>query len=250
MSLYEATAKREVRYWSERMQKHPSITNKITENVQKTINQMIPEKIHNVITAGIREMIKAVQTGSKYIAPKPQQCESLQVCEARVDERIKFYTTTGAAEGGITGAGGFLMSFVDFPVLLSLKIKLLFDIAALYGYDVKDYKERIFILYVFQMTFSSKKERKKVYELVANFEQEKHKLPEDINQYDWRTLQQQYRDYIDLAKLAQMVPYIGAAVGFVANWQLVKKLGNTAKQAYRLRYFQQKNELTPIPITG
>ncbi|NLK44793.1 MAG: EcsC family protein, partial [Tissierellia bacterium] len=30
-----------------------------------------------------------------------------------------------------------------------------------------------------------------------------------MNQFDWRTFQQEYRDYIDLAKLAQMLPGVG-----------------------------------------
>ena len=36
-----------------------------------------------------------------------------------------------------------------------------------------------------------------------------------MNQFDWRTFQQEYRDYIDLAKLAQMLPGVGAVVGFL-----------------------------------
>jgi hypothetical protein len=60
-------------------------------------------------------------------------------------------------------------------------------------------------------------------------------LPEDIHQYDWRSFQQEYRDYIDLAKMAQLIPVIGAPVGFVVNARLIKKLGITAMNAYRMR---------------
>jgi hypothetical protein len=60
-------------------------------------------------------------------------------------------------------------------------------------------------------------------------------LPADIHEFDWRTFQQEYRDYIDLAKMAQLVPIIGAPVGVVANYQLIKKLGITAMNAYRMR---------------
>ena len=38
-----------------------------------------------------------------------------------------------------------------------------------------------------------------------------------------------------IAKMAQLVPIIGAPVGAVANYALVKKLGKTAKNAYRMR---------------
>ena len=35
--------------------------------------------------------------------------------------------------------------------------------------------------------------------------------------FDWRTFQQEYRDDIDLAKLAQIPPVIGVPVGFIVK---------------------------------
>ena len=35
-------------------------------------------------------------------------------------------------------AGGFLLAAADFPVLIGLKIKLLFDLAAIYGHSGDD----------------------------------------------------------------------------------------------------------------
>ena len=60
-------------------------------------------------------------------------------------------------------------------------------------------------------------------------------LPEDIEQFDWRNFQQEYRDYIDLSKMAQLIPVIGAPVGVIVNYRLIKKLGVTAMNAYRMR---------------
>src|SRR5690606_38083170 len=133
---------------------------------------------------------------------------------------------TASAEGAITGAGGIFMGFVDFPAFLAIKIKLLFEVASLYGFDVKDYRERLFMLYVFQLTFSSQQGRNKVFDIIENWERVHTSLPSNVEQFDWRTFQQEYRDYIDLAKMAQLIPIIGAAVGAVANYQLVKQLGN------------------------
>jgi len=53
--------------------------------------------------------------------------------------------------------------------------------------------------------------------------------------YIWREFQQEYRDYIDIAKLLQLVPGIGAVVGANANSKLMDKLGVTAMNAYRMR---------------
>jgi hypothetical protein len=76
---------------------------------------------------------------------------------------------------------------------------------------------------------------------MEDWDKKSNELPEDINQFDWRTFQQEYRDYIDLAKMAQLVPVIGAPVGLVVNYSLVKKLGITAMNAYRMRLPKQNN---------
>jgi hypothetical protein len=60
-------------------------------------------------------------------------------------------------------------------------------------------------------------------------------LPADIEQFDWRTFQQEYRDYIDLVKMVQLVPVIGAPVGIIANYRLIKKSGVTDVNACRMR---------------
>jgi hypothetical protein len=60
-------------------------------------------------------------------------------------------------------------------------------------------------------------------------------LPATMKEFDWRNFQQEYRDYIDLAKLLQLVPGIGAVVGAFVNHRLTERLGKNAMQAYRMR---------------
>jgi hypothetical protein len=40
--------------------------------------------------------------------------------------------------------------------------------------------------------------------------------------------------------MVQLIPGIGAVVGFVVNYRLIRKLGITAMNAYRMRYFEAK----------
>ena len=127
------------------------------------------------------------------------------------------------------------MGLADFPILIAIKLKLLFDIASLYGFDVKDYKERVYILHIFELAFSSQQHRREVYQKIENWEEYAKSLPTDINEFDWRNFQQEYRDYIDLAKMAQLVPLIGAPMGVVVKYRLIRKLGITAMNAYRMR---------------
>jgi hypothetical protein len=98
----------------------------------------------------------------------------------------------------------------------------------------------LFILHIFQLAFSSQQHRSKIFEQIIDWDKKKQMLPDDINQFAWREFQQEYRDYIDLAKMAQLIPGIGAVIGFVVNYRLVKKLGYTAMNAYRMRHFEKK----------
>ncbi|MGX7835661.1 EcsC family protein, partial [Campylobacter fetus subsp. venerealis] len=100
-----------------------------------------------------------------------------------------------SVEGAVTGAGGILMGFADFPAFLTIKMKLLFDIAALYGFDTKDFHERLFLLYVFQLAFSSQQRRNDLIGLLENWEDYRETLPNDFKEFDWKTFQLDYRDY-------------------------------------------------------
>lgn len=242
MGTYEEQINYELQFWKMGLMKKPSMLGNLATKVQTKINSYIPVKVHQAITATIKQMVKMVLFGSTYTtSAMPDQQMSLLHREALVKSKIDSYSKTGAAEGGITGAGGFLMSMADFPVLIGIKIKMLFEIAALYGYDIKDYRERLYILHVFQLAFSSKVGTQNVFKQMQNWDEKLIVLPESADQFDWQTFQQEYRDYIDLAKMAQLLPVVGAAVGAVANYQLIKKLGKTAMMAYRMRMLKDKH---------
>jgi hypothetical protein len=235
MDTYLVTTETELAIWKRRMQRKPTLVNKLTKGMQVRVNRIIPEKVHAAITSAIKQMTRAVCFGMKFATPKTLEAASLQERETKVDERIKFFSRTAAAEGAVTGAGGILLGLADFPLWLTVKMKMLFEIAALYGFNVKDYKERIYLLYIFELTFSSQVNRRRVFSIMNDWNTYALQLPDDIHQFDWRSFQQEYRDYIDLAKLLQLVPGIGAFVGALVNHRLTNKLGAMAKNAYRLR---------------
>ncbi|MDF2192712.1 EcsC family protein [Paraflavitalea sp. CAU 1676] len=235
MDVFSKQAASELQIWQKQMLRRPSFFNNLSKLTQDKINSWIPEKIHNAVTVAIKQMIRGVLFGAKYTTADPLVNASLQLREARIEEKIKFYRTTAAVEGGITGAGGILLGLADFPLLIAIKLKLLFDIAAVYGFNTDDYRERVYLLHIFELAFSSHAHRKKVYLKMEDWDQKSKQLPEDINQFEWRKFQQEYRDYIDLAKMAQLVPVIGAPVGILVNYRLIKKLGHTAMNAYRMR---------------
>lgn len=246
MDYYQQKVFSELSVWKNEMLRQPSFFNNLSKKLQTRINRWIPEKIHKAITETIKQMIRGVLFGAKFTTADALADASLYTRELAVEQRIEFYKKTAAVEGGITGAGGLLLGLADFPILIGLKIKLLFDIAALYGYDIRDYKERVYILHIFELAFSSHEHRRNVYLKMIDWDEKSKELPDDIHQFDWRNFQQEYRDYLDIAKMAQLIPVIGAPVGIVVNYRLIKKLGITAMNAYRMRLAQAEtnNKIT------
>lgn len=235
MDNYQRQIISELSVWQKQMLRRPSILNWLSKGIQTKVNTWIPEKIHSAITSTIKQMIRGVLFGAAYTTSRLASDLSIQERETAAQQRITFYQKTAAVEGGITGAGGILLGLADFPILIGLKIKLLSDIASIYGFNVEDYKERVYMLHIFELAFSSHQHRKNIYLKMVDWDNKSKELPEDIHQFDWRSLQQEYRDYIDLAKMVQLIPIIGAPVGAVVNYRLIKKLGLTAMNAYRMR---------------
>jgi hypothetical protein len=249
-SPYEQHALSQLEHWRERMLRQPGLWNRATQGIQRRVNSYIPEKVHAAITVVIRQMTQAVISGSNYTAAAPLTGGDLETREQRVRAKIDRYRKTAAVEGGVTGAGGFLLGLADFPLLIGIKLNLLFEIAGLYGHAAGDYKERIYLLLIFQLAFSGDAHRRDVYLRMTDWERQRELLPPSLDDFDWRKFQQEYRDYIDLAKLMQLVPIIGAPVGVVVNNRLVQKLGETAINAYRMRWFDEGRTEPVLQLPG
>jgi len=235
MVSYEQKVMQDLKLWQQKMIRKPGYFNKLSKALQDKVNSWIPEKVHKAITETIKQMIRGVLFGARWTTGR-KETASLEESDKAAEEKINFYRNTAAAEGAVTGAGGILLGLADFPLLIAIKLKLLFEIASIYGHSVDDYKERVYLLHIFQLAFSSAKHRRNVFLGMQNWKEISANLPEDIHQFDWRSFQQEYRDYIDLAKLAQLIPVIGAPVGAVVNYRLIKKLGRTAIQSYHMRW--------------
>lgn len=235
MTNYDQLMRRELFTWQRKMMRKPGILNRLSKRAQDKLNSIIPEKVHNAITVAIKQMVRGVLFGAKLTTREKVVQLKLEATDATVEDIIKRYRNTATVEGALTGAGGFWLGLADFPLLMAIKIKMLFEIAATYGFSTNDYKERVYILHIFQLAFSSAQHRRKVFMEMKDWNVQSKGLPNDIDQFDWRPFQQEYRDYIDLAKLAQLIPVIGAPVGAVVNYRLIRKLGFTAKMAYHMR---------------
>lgn len=234
---YEEKVQEEIHAWIRKMFQPESFFKRMTKKTQNKINSMIPEKAHQVIGESIKQMVKATLFGSDLITNNTYPVNlSLLERDEWLEEKLSAYRKTAVAEGAGTGAGGIFLGLADFPMLLSIKMKFLFEAASIYGFKATDYKERLFLLHVFQLAFSSEDKRRETFVILEDWDVQKDHLAD----MDWRVFQQEYRDYMDIMKLLQLVPGFGAVFGAYANHNLLDQLGETAKNIYRIRYLRSR----------
>ncbi|WP_186579148.1 EcsC family protein [Aquibacillus kalidii] len=217
--------------------KKSSLIKRSSKKIQTKINTTIPEKVHTIVTESIKKMIELALYSSEYIRPvNVDTYWSLERKEKLIKERLNQYKQTAMIEGAGTGAGGIMLGLADFPLLLSIKMKLLFDVGQIYGYNVKEYEERMYLLHVFLFAFSSDDNQKEVLQTLLDWESNRV----DGKDIDWKTLQLEYRDSIDFVKMMQLIPGLGVVVGAIANRKLLDQLAEAAMNMYRIRILDSK----------
>ena len=191
MNLYEKSLQKELAKWHKEMRKPPSHLNKMTKSVQTKTQSLIPDKVQNLITKSVEKMAESIMFGSG-IAMSGEVADKMTLAESDclVEKAYKIYSKGAIIQGAGCGAGGIFLGMADFPALLSIKVKFLYDCAKFYGYDVREESERLYLLHIFQLAFSSDQHRLKIYNKLmnSNFGNIKDST------VNWEEFQLEYRD--------------------------------------------------------
>ncbi|MDQ1912269.1 EcsC family protein [Paenibacillus sp. GD4] len=251
LTVYEQQILKQLSLWEHELLRPPGFLEMTSKAVSTRINKVIPEKVHETITGAVKGIVQTSLFSMDYI-PKsePLREGSLAIRDKRAEELISLYKKIAAAEGAGTGAGGILLGLADFPILIGIKMKLLFELSHVYGHSTRDYRERLYLLNVFQVAFSSQSKKAEMLRHIHDWPETSASLPSAdsyVHHIDWRQLQQEYRDTIDFRKMLQLVPGIGAVVGAWANYGLLDELGQTGMNCFRLRWLQQASSREPGP---
>jgi len=237
---YEEHVQAELNRWIRKLLQRPGLLERTSKVIQTKVNEkIIPEKVHKIITATVKGLVKSIVFGLEYVPNSPILYGlQLQERDQKAQRLLIKYRKIAAAEGAGTGAGGFTLAVADFPALIAIKMKYLFELAHIYGFSTEDYRERLFLLYVFQLAFSSQEKRPDLYKVINNWETGIGNWPaekEALRQVNWEQFQRDYRDAIDFRKTLQLIPGLGMIIGAWANYGLVDDLGNVGINCYRLR---------------
>ncbi|MFT3983817.1 MAG: EcsC family protein [Lachnospiraceae bacterium] len=237
MNLYEKHVEKELNRWHREIMKDAGIFERSSNGIQRQTRKLVPKKMQNTITVTVEKMVETILFGSELLTIK-EDASGLSLAEQDflVQNQFQIYRKTAVTQGVGFGAGGILLGLADLPVLMGIKIKFMFDSAKLYGYDTDDQKERLFLLYVFQLAFSGREHRLDIFRILQDWDDCSHPS------VDWEKFQTEYRDYLDIAKLLQLMPVIGSVAGGTANYKLMNRLKENVMNCYRMRILHRKWE--------
>lgn len=239
MNEYEHEVRSRIDDWERNLLKPPGLLERTSKQVQSKINEKIPAKVHAALTSAVKSIFRTVLFTLDYVpATPPQTGLTLRQRDEQAALLVNRYKKIAAAEGAGTGAGGFALGLVDFPALIAIKMKCLFELSHIYGFSTRDYRQRLFLLYIFQLAFSGKEHKTDIYAAVRSWDEYVLRFPQEeeaLHRIDWEKMQQEYRDSIDFRKMLQLLPGIGAIVGAWANYGLLEELGQTAIHSFQLR---------------
>lgn len=174
----------------------------------------------------------------------------LEVLDAMARERLSENAVLAAIEGGGMGLGGVVLIAADIPLLFTINLRMIQQIAASYGFRLSDESFKPLVLSVFNVASSGSQEAK-----VDAIREISVAAAAFANDLDYRgRVRGSFRDQnrhlpreivknVLGRKLAQTIPVAGAAVGAGVNYWFTTECANTAHMLFRALYLERKDRL-------
>jgi hypothetical protein len=170
----------------------------------------------------------------------------------KVDKTVGYlaakYKAAAAVEGGAAGSLGAPGIAVDIPALVAIAMRAVCEYATYYGFDVSIESERAFAMSILGAASSSTVAAKQVAlaeltKLSVLIAQRKTwaELQQLLSVQVIKKIAQALGVRLTKAKLAQIVPLVGAAVGAGFNGWYVGSVTETAYHLYRERFLIEKH---------
>lgn len=245
LTAYEKSVLLRIRTYERRLYQ-PSGLAGIGKGLQQKLDGIIPKKIHQTMAKALEKGTMGFLQGLTILPQeklKQQKVEEEHLDALTEEARrvVSIYKRLATVEGAGTGFGGLVSSAIDFPLLLSIKYKMLQELLLIFGYRIENFEERLFALKLFQLQFSGQKVRQVLWQEVKQWETNKELNEwESWENFDWEAYYMEYKQSIELRKLLQVVPGFGAIVGAWANFKFLEELGETVILALQLRFLQKQ----------
>lgn len=254
---------------TEAQKKENKLVNKKESKLVKEKIQPLQEKIESKIPVKLQQSLeKAFETGFKVVFEKgigiieKTYSKEVKNIEFDVNHYAVLNQTTkknlrkldrtarksmiinqllSTAEGGVLGALG--IGLPDIPLFVGMMLKNIYEVSLSYGFDYKDKKEKVYILYLICASITQGENQVNYTKLLDEVQDDYHKIEADSYNLDViiKETAHQLADAMLIAKFIQGLPLVGI-VGGGYNFTIMQKINKMAKVKYKKRYLQKLNK--------
>lgn len=169
------------------------------------------------------------------------------------EQEISKHRLYSFAQGGLTGAGGFLFMAADIPLMTAINLRSVQLLSLIYGFEVNSPFEMVTSLKVFHAATLPKRLQAMQWErLFLHLDDEDDSYfwydgTENLTNHTWMDLpfKQLLKSMFILSirrKLFQGIPLLGIGIGAGLNYQLTRQVTEFAHHFYQLRYLKEKGD--------
>lgn len=230
------------------------------------LDKIIPKTVHEILGKFLDELGNYVQTGGHYLINDRQTLfhvsraagiasgslsieevahVPLSVLNQVAEETKELHKQIATMQGATTGFGGIFTLAIDIPALLGLSLRVLQEMALIYGYQPREKKERIFIVKCLQFASADYVGKQSILKQLADSGKVQR---EAISEFQgWREVIITYGDNYGWKKLFQLVPVIGIVFGAIINRSTIGEVAETGMMLYRKRRIMEKLKVIDPP---
>lgn len=219
---------------------------------------VIPQSFTDSLHTAIEKGLKACYSGSKHTLFKSRITDTtfhmpdLEQLDNLASEYASSNEILSALEGAGMGLGGLFFVAADIPTLITLNLRLLNQMAYIYGVDTDNAMEREFILNIMLLACSDKRDRHgliwtldqqaKTNEAAAASGEKQPYVDETTNT---KLTETAHRIALKLtqAKLLQFLPLVGIAIGAGGNYAFSREIAHHGMMVMRKRWLMRKYRL-------
>lgn len=267
---YEKRASREIDSWrNDGVSLFQQLFHTVMRPVDWLVEQVVPDDLVDQASEAIGGFLAILSDASEWTYDdsdliKAANERGLDVEElsdlqdkdlAKLDDLARSTFTENALlaalEGGGTGLGGAAMIAADIPLLFTINFRLIQQVGGAYGFSLRGPEYQPLVLSIFNVASSASQQAKtdamremsvaaaafahgmeyKGRRVSGTFSDQQRHLPREIA-----------KNLIG-AKLGQMIPLAGAAVGAGINYWFTSQTAETSYMLFRALYLERKERL-------
>jgi hypothetical protein len=248
LTEYEAAQVREIASWKSRPPNaFAEFARRITQPGTNLVEKVVPSRLVRAAIEQCFELAERLTTKedlkrqARVKTLEELRTKPLEICDGLANEIEVVSQVIATAQGAITGAGGFLTTLIDVPLLFVLSLRTILKVGHCYGYPLDKKSDRHFVLGALIAAISgtldtNKKRLDELHELEDLLIEE---TQEDI-------LADELLSVVFQLEVFDGIPGIGTISGGLLNLAFMRRVDRTARRVFQERWLRDNGKVRSI----